>query len=75
MGGGGLEVKLLDDSPPCYRLRGRLSQTEISHFGSSLHLENTKTKAVRFSPINYDEIVQVLYWGRAQETEDNQRPI
>lgn len=37
---------MLDDSPPCCRLQGRLSQTEISHFGSSLHLKDTETKSV-----------------------------
>lgn len=47
----GSEVKMLDYSPPCYRLQGRLSQTEIFHFGSSLHLKSTNTKTIVFFPL------------------------
>lgn len=67
--GSGLEVKMLDYSPPCYRLQGRLSQTEIFHFGSSLHLKSTNTKTiVFFPPIDCEEHSEGL--GRQKISKD-----
>lgn len=47
--GDGWWEKRLQYLPPCCRLRGRLSQTETFHFGSSLHLKKTKMNCKEYS--------------------------